>query len=192
MADEQQNKTCPKCFKKLPNILFASHIKSTHYFCNTCMCWFSTLKSLKEHTNNCKEDSDIAKVNKEVYKEVNKENTGDEKNETLITNTEVDKDFDDQDNLLDLLKSYHCEFCKKSFKNKYFLKKHLVQEEHTAAHESLVKVKKDLRPFIGERSTFLCPSCKLFFKSLQSLKEHSLSCKEVQKWKAKVKGRSKG
>ena len=72
-GDGQKNKTCPKCFKELPNILFASHIKSTHYFCNTCLRWFSTLKSLVDHTSNCNKDSDIAKVNKEVYKEVNKE-----------------------------------------------------------------------------------------------------------------------
>ena len=150
-GDCQKNKTCPKCFKELPNILFASHIKSTHYFCNTCLRWFSTLKSLVDHTSNCNKESAITKVNKE--------NT-DEKNEAItITNKEEDKCLNDQD-LLPVKSNYQCEFCKKSFKNLYFLKKHGIQENHQ------VKSKK-----------YLCSSCKVSLNSLQSLREHSINCK---------------
>ena len=49
-------KSCPKCFKEFPHILFKAHVKSQHYLCDTCMKWFSTLKSRKEHTAVCKKE----------------------------------------------------------------------------------------------------------------------------------------
>ena len=47
-------KSCPKCFKEFPPILFKAHVKSQHYLCEICMKWFSSLKSQKEHTATCK------------------------------------------------------------------------------------------------------------------------------------------
>ena len=40
--------------------MFKAHVLSKHYFCNTCMKWFSTLKSQKEHSINCKKEDSTA------------------------------------------------------------------------------------------------------------------------------------
>ena len=55
-----------------------------------------------------------------------KENT-DDKNETSVSGTD-ENNFDFLDPLQ--VKTYRCEFCGKSFKNYYFLKKHIVKEKH--------------------------------------------------------------
>ena len=86
---------------------------SDAFVCSICEIQFDE-KSLSVHMER-------------VHGIIKDENTDVYKNETSVS--AADENFDDQDPLH--VKIYRCEICYKTFKNYYFLKKHIIKEKHS-------------------------------------------------------------